>query len=155
MISKNQILPLFVQFYFLGYHFMKSILSPYDDFNFNTYLLQYVKKRLTRRYKQLTKDGDDRKYFLEENSRDYYTPEDLIDSVKLNGRSVYFSNSKLINYVVYDLSQRFWYDEFKHINNTVRKLYLEFVRISKEFDLQQKRLSNEKANLSKPKKEKS
>ena len=123
---------------------MKSILSPYDDVNFNNYLLQYVKKRLAHKCMIFTKDDEDRKYFLEENSRDYYTPDDVINSIELNGRTIRFGNQKLINYIVYDLSQRFWYDELKHINNIVRQLYLKFKRFSDEFAIQQRKISHEK-----------
>lgn len=124
---------------------MKSILSPYDDINFNNYLLQYVKKRLARKCKVFTKDDEERKYFLEENSRDYYTPDDVIKSIELvNGRMIRFGNQKLINYIVYDLSQRFWYEELKHINNIVRRLYLQFKQISSEFEIQQRKISHEK-----------
>ncbi len=124
---------------------MKSILSPYDDVNFNNYLLQYVKKRLAQKCKVFTKDDEERKYFLDENSRDYYTPDDVIKSIELvNGRVIRFGNQKLINYIVYDLSQRFWYEEFKHVNNIVRRLYLQFKQISAEFEIQQRKISHEK-----------
>ena len=123
---------------------MKSILSPNDDVNFNNFLLQYVKKRLAKKCKVFIKDDEERKYFLDKDSRDYYTPDDIIKSIELNGRMIRFANQKLINYVVYDLSQRFWYEELKHINNIVRSLYFKFVRISKEFELQQRKMSHEK-----------
>ena len=124
---------------------MKSILSPYDDVNFNNYLLQYVKKRLAQKCKVFTKDDEERKYFLDENSRDYYTPDDVIKSIELvNGRVIRFGNQKLINYIVYDLSQRFWYEELKHVNNIVRRLYLQFKQISAEFEIQQRKISHEK-----------
>lgn len=106
---------------------MKSILSPYDDIEFNNFLLQYLKKRLLHRCKVFVKDDEERKYFLEKNSRDYYTPLDVIKSIELvNGRVIRYSNQKLINYIVYDLSQRFWYDEFNHVNNIIHTLYLRF-----------------------------
>ena len=128
---------------------MKSILSPYDDINFNNYLLQYVKKRLARKCKVFTKDDEERKYFLEENSRDYYTPDDVIKSIELvNGRMIRFGNQKLINYIVYDLSQRFWYEELKHINNIVRRLYLQFKQISSEFEIQQRKISRSEEHTS-------
>ena len=124
---------------------MKSILSPYDDVNFNNYLLQYVKKRLAFKCKVFTKDDEERKYFLEENSRDYYTPDDVIKSIELvNGRMIRFCNQKLINYIVYDLGQRFWYEELKHINNAVHKIFLEYKRVSVEFEIQQRKISHEK-----------
>ena len=46
---------------------MKSILSPYDDINFNNYLLQYVKKRLSYKCKVFAKDDKEHKYFLDKN----------------------------------------------------------------------------------------
>lgn len=115
---------------------MKSILSPYDDARFNEYLLKYTKKYLKKKCAVFVRDDEDRKYFLDENSRDYYTPEDVIKSLALNGRVIYFSNQKLINYIVYDLSQRFWFDCLRHVNNIIHKLYLEF-----------KNPTNEEANL--------
>ena len=105
---------------------MKSILSPYDDYNFNIFLLAYIKKRLKQKCFVFTKDEEDRKYFFEKDSRDYYTPDDVINTLKLNGRHIYFSNKQLINYIVYDLSQRFWYDELKHINNMIHTLYIKY-----------------------------
>jgi hypothetical protein len=123
---------------------MKSILSPYDDINFNTYLLQYVKKVLAKKCRVFIKDDEDRKYFLDEKSRDYYTPEDVIDSIELvNGRLIRFANQKLINYIVYDLSQRFWYEELKHINNSIHSLYLKFRGFQNDY-IQQRKISHEK-----------
>jgi hypothetical protein len=90
----------------------------------------------------LTRDNEERKYFLDEDSRDYYTPDDIIKSLKLNGRVIYFSNKELINYAVYDLSQRFWYDTMRDINNIIRKLYLEYKRSDES--IQQRKLSHEK-----------
>jgi len=123
---------------------MKSILSPYDDHYFNEYLLKYIKKRLLNKCFKFTKDDEERKYFFEKGSRDYYTPNDIINTLKLNGRHIYFSNQALINYVVYDLSQRFWYDELKIVNNMIHKLYIEYKRISAEFEIQQRKLSHNK-----------
>lgn len=105
---------------------MKSILSPYDDARFNEYLLEYAKKYLKKKCNTFVRGDEDRKYFLDENSRDYYTPDDVIKSLALNGRVIYFSNQKLINYIVYDLSQRFWFDCLKYVHNIIHKLYLEF-----------------------------
>ena len=116
---------------------MKSILSPYDDINFNNYLLQYVKKRLSCKCKVFAKDDKEHKYFLDKNSKDYYTQDDVIKSIELvNGRIIRFGNQKLINYIVYDLGQRFWYEELKHVTK--------FKRISEEFEIQQRKLSHEK-----------
>ena len=118
---------------------MKSILSPYDDFKFNEYFLNYIKSQLK---KHCTKIKDeDRKYFLDD-SRNYFTPEDIVDSLSLNGRVIYFSNRALINHAVYDLSQRFWYDELKFANNLIRKIYLIYKR--KDNQIQQSKLSREK-----------
>ena len=122
---------------------MKSILSPYDDTNFNEYLLQYIKKRLKKKSSIFTRD-EDRKYFLDEKSLDYYTPDDIIDSIELIGRTIRFSNQKLVNYVVYDLSQRFWYDELKHINNLIHKIFFNYQRDAENFEIQQRKLSHEK-----------
>ena len=121
---------------------MKSILSPYDDINFNEFLLKYIKKSLKKKCLVFTRDDEERKYFLDEDSKDYYTPDDIIKSLKLNGRVIYFSNKELINYVVYDLSQRFWYDTMRDINNIIRKLYLEYKRSDES--IQQRKLSHEK-----------
>lgn len=128
-------------FYFGEYiiNFMKSILSPYDDFHFNEFLLKYIKKRLKRHIAKI-KD-EDSKYYLDD-SRKYFTPEDILNSLSLNGRVIYFNNRNLINHAVYDLSQRFWFDEFKTTNNMIRKIYLEYKRLDPEF--QQSKLSREK-----------
>lgn len=126
---------------------MKSILSPYDDVLFNEYLLQYVKKRLKQKCAIFTKDDADRRYFLDEDDPlNYYTPDDIIKSLQLNGRVVYFSNQNLINHAVYDLSQRFWYDEMSHINNTVHKLFLDYKRtlIDEDKSIQPRKLSHNK-----------
>ncbi len=123
---------------------MKSILSPYDDINFNEYLLTYLKKYLKKKCVVFTKDDEDRKYFLDENSRDYYTTEDIIKSLQLAGRKIYFNNQSLINYAVYDLSQRFWFDCMNQVNNMIHKLYLEFKRAEEENGIQQRKLSHEK-----------
>ena len=104
---------------------MKSILSPYDDAQFNDYLLQYVKSKLKKRISKIK--SEDRKYYLSDN-RDYFTPEDILDSLILSGRVISFSNRELINHAVSDISQRFWYDELKHANNVIYSLYIEYKR---------------------------
>ena len=119
--------------------YMKSILSPYDDFQFNEYLLQYLKCRL-KKHISLIKT-EDRKYYLDD-SRNYFTPEDILDSLGLNGRVIRFNNRDLINHAVYDLSQRFWYDEMKTTTNLIYRLYLEFKRQTSS--IQQRKLSREK-----------
>ena len=124
---------------------MKSILSPYDDINFNNYLLQYVKKRLLRKCRIFTRDDSERRYFLNKDSSDYYTTDDVIKSLELvNGKVIRFSNQQLINYIVYDLNQRFWFDELNHINNIIHSLYLKFTRFSEEFVIQQRKVSHKK-----------
>lgn len=123
---------------------MKSILSPYDDIYFNEYLLKYTKKYLKKRCSVFTKDDAERKYYLDDKADTYYTPDDIIESLSSNGRVIYFSNQKLINHATYDLGQRFWYDSMQQIVNIIHKLYLEFKRISKEFEIQQRKLSHNK-----------
>lgn len=122
---------------------MKSILSPYDDKYFNEYLFTYIQKRLLNRCFKYTDSDEDRRYFFED-SRHYYTPNDIINTLKLNGRRIYFSNQPLINYIVYDLGQRFWYDELKNINNIVHKIYLEYRSFAAGFEIQQRKLSHNK-----------
>lgn len=122
---------------------MKSILSPYDDANFNEYLLQYIKKRLKKKSSIFTKD-EERKYYLDKDPLNFYTPDDIIKSLELVGRTIRFGNQKLVNHAVYDLSQRFWYEEMKHINNIIRKIFLDYQRVSAEFEVQQRKLSHEK-----------
>ena len=126
---------------------MKSILSPYDDVLFNEYLLQYTQKRLKQKCAIFTKDDTERRYFLDEDDPlNYYTSDDIIKSLQLNGRMMYFSNQALINHAVYDLSQRFWYDELSYVNNTIHKLFLDFKRTmaSEEKSLQPSKLSHNK-----------
>lgn len=118
---------------------MKSILSPYDDSQFNEYLLKYLKCRLKKHISMIK--NEDRKYYLDD-SRDYFTPEDILDSLNLNGRVIRFNNRDLINHAVYDLSQRFWYDEMKNTTNLIHRLYLEYKRQTSQ--IQQRKLSREK-----------
>jgi hypothetical protein len=98
---------------------MKYILLPYRDEEFNTYILKYIKRELRSRSE-----------FTVENNTIYeidgkkYTSKDIIKSLILLGNKIYFSNNKLINYVVYDLSQRFWYDVLNTVNNKLSYLYL-------------------------------
>jgi hypothetical protein len=118
---------------------MKSILSPYDDLQFNEYLLQYLKCRLKKHISLI--NNEDRKYYLD-GSRNYFTPEDILESLGLNGRVIRFNNRDLINHAVYDLSQRFWYDEMKNTTNLIYRLYLEYKRQTNS--IQQRKLSREK-----------
>ena len=122
---------------------MKYILSPYDDVDFNVYLLEYIKKSLKKRCRIFSKDDSARKHYLHEDSDDFYTPDDIIKSLELRGRSIQFCNQLLINHAVYDLSQRFWYEELSHINNIIHKLYLEFKRLP-TLGIQQRKLSHVK-----------
>lgn len=105
---------------------MKSILSPYDDEEFNAYLLNYVKKYFKSKCAVFTKDDEDRKYFLEGKTDKYYTYNDVINTLELRGRVIGFSNRELINHVVYDLSQRFWYEGLKCVNNLIPQLYIKY-----------------------------
>lgn len=105
---------------------MKVIYSPTEDEAFNEYLVKLIKERLYKRslffecnyslVNNHTKETTD------------FTASDIIKSIKCSGRLVYFSNKKLIKHVVYNLSQRFWYDEFANIQNTIHKIYLEYKR---------------------------
>lgn len=85
--------------------------------------------------------NEDRRYYLDD-SRNYFTPEDILESLGLNGRVIRFNNRDLINHAVYDLSQRFWYDEMKNANNLIHRLYLEYKRQTNS--IQQRKLSREK-----------
>ena len=102
---------------------MKSILSPYNDVDFNKYLLSYIKKSL--RNKCLKFNITNNVYRLDDNSKTY-TNDDIINSIHLKNRLIYFSNQKLINHAVYDLCQRFWYEEVKNIYNMIHILYIEY-----------------------------
>lgn len=112
---------------------MKSIFSPYNNRSFNKYLLKYVKARLRRRCIVYFMDEDDKKYLLDEEKDNddkgetkEYSVDDVINSISLIGRVICFTNQKLINHIVYDLGQRMWYEELKHINNILPTLYLRF-----------------------------
>ena len=104
---------------------MKSILSPYDDTRFNEYVLLYLKRRLRKRVLPALK-ADERRYYINEDIRSYKTAMDIINSLALKGRVIYYSNSKLVNYAVYDLGQRAWYEELKHVYNLIYRLYFEY-----------------------------
>lgn len=104
---------------------MKSIFSPYDDIYFNEYLLQYIKHRLRRHISKIK--NEDRRYYLGD-GKSYFTPENILDSLVLSNRRIYFNNRSLINHAVYDLSQRFWYDEMKNASNLIYKIFLEYKR---------------------------
>ena len=110
---------------------MKAICSPFNDDGFNEYLCSYVKDRLKKRslifeckYKLDVKELDnDNNEIIKEIE---FTPDDVIKSIRRSGRLIYFSNRNLINHVVYDLSQRFWYEELKTINNMIYRLNMEY-----------------------------
>ena len=126
---------------------MKSITSPYDDTNFNEYLLNVLKKRLYSRCFVFTKDDSERRYYLDETDRfKYFTHKDIIESLVLTGKQISFSNQPLINYAVYDLSQRFWYDELRLVNNLIHKIYFQYqaLRISDSNKLQPSKISHTK-----------
>lgn len=122
---------------------MKSILSPYDDTVFNEYLLEYTKKYLKSKCYNLTKDYE-RKYYLDEDKKKYNTPDDIIDSLSLNRRTIYFKNKKLVNYAVYDLGQIFWYDCIKQIALIVPKLHFEFKARQRSYMIQQRNIERRK-----------
>lgn len=101
---------------------MKSILSPYYDEEFN-YRLYKLIKRCLRQKVCLFEEDTELKYSLD--GKDY-TAADLIKSVSVIGRQIFYNNQKLVNYAVYDLSQRFWYDIFSSVNNIIPTLYIKY-----------------------------
>lgn len=119
---------------------MKAILSPYNDNIFNKYLLKYIKQRLRDRSSVFIRDDENRQYFLED-SKVGYTDNDIIDSLTLNGKLISFSNKKLVDHAVYDLSQRFWYEEMNRINNEIHMIYLKFQKTRDSVAIHQRRSS--------------
>lgn len=119
---------------------MKAILSPYNDNTFNKYLLKYIKQCLKDRSSVFIRDDENRQYFLED-SKIGYTDNDIIDSLTLNGKLISFSNKKLVDHAVYDLSQRFWYEEMNRINNEIHIIYLKFQKMRDSVAIQQRRSS--------------
>ena len=119
---------------------MKAILSPYTDNIFNKYLLKYIKQCLRDRSSVFIRDDENRQYFLED-SKVGYTDNDIIDSLTLNGKLISFSNKKLVDHAVYDLSQRFWYEEMNRINNEIHMIYLKFQKMRDSVAIQQRRSS--------------
>lgn len=102
---------------------MKVIHSPYRDNDFNEYLLNYCKARLKQRalifecqYKVESSHDNE--------IENTYSIEDVIKLIQRKDNVIFFSNTKLINHIVYDLGQRFWYNELCNINNIVHKLYM-------------------------------
>ena len=106
---------------------MKSIMSPYNDEGFNKFLYRCCLNRL--RCKALHFES-----FSFEFNNNKYTLEDIIKLLKRKGRCIYFSDQKVINHLVYDLSQRFWYEVLKDVNNLVRWLYLQYKGAKAEND---------------------
>lgn len=100
---------------------MKYILSHYNDDQFNLYILNYTKSALLA--KSAFTLENDTVYELDDKK---YTSKDIIKSLTLLGNKIYFSNNKLINYAVYDLSQRFWYDVLNAVNNKLSYLYIRY-----------------------------
>lgn len=100
---------------------MKSIVSPYRDEQFNLYLLKYIKHELSVK-SRFTLENDT----VYELDNKKYTSKDIIKSLSILGNKIYFSNNKLMNYVVYDLSQRLWYDVLSAVNNKLSYLYLRY-----------------------------
>ncbi len=125
---------------FIYWYDMKAILSPYNDNTFNKYLLKYIKQCLRDRSSVFIRDDENRQYFLED-SKIGYTDNDIIDSLTLNGKLISFSNKKLVDHAVYDLSQRFWYEEMNRINNEIHMIYLKFQKIRDSVAIQQRRSS--------------
>lgn len=119
---------------------MKAMLSPYNDNIFNKYLLKYIKQCLRDRSSVFIRDDENRQYFLEDNKVGY-TDNDIIDSLTLNGKLISFSNNKLVDHAVYDLSQRFWYEEMNRINNEIHMIYLKFQKMRDSVAIQQRRSS--------------
>ena len=105
---------------------MREIISPFNDDSFNSYLLKYVKARLKKR--ALLFIGE---YEFEGKT---YTSNDIIKSIKRQGRKIFYSDYKLITYIIYDLSQRFWSNEFRDINNIIRGLYCEYCAMKNQED---------------------
>lgn len=101
---------------------MKYILSPYNDDSFNRYVLKLIRRELRR--KSIPFISENKTLYKMDNKE--YTPNDIINSLILVNNKIYFSNNKLVNYAVYDLSQRFWYDTLNTANNMIRNLYLQY-----------------------------
>lgn len=110
---------------------MKAIYSPFNDDDFNEYLCSYVKERLKRRSLFFERKFSEslsklKKEDLNDIDDISYNPDDVINSIKRNNRTIYFSDKKLINHVVYDLCHRFWFDELNSINNKIYTIYFRY-----------------------------
>lgn len=103
---------------------MKYILSPYNDADFNKYVLTLIKRELKCKAAPYVIENET----IYELDGKKFTPNDIINSLILFSNKIYFSNNKLVNYAVYDLSQRFWYDTLNTANNIIRKLYFQYRR---------------------------
>ena len=99
---------------------MKCLVSPYNDTLFNKQLYKYCKTLLKKHAYHIK---DNHEYEFDNNK---YSVADVIDTLSIKGRTIYYSNRNLINYIVYDLSQRFWYTVLRDVMNIVSKLYLEY-----------------------------
>lgn len=98
---------------------MKGVMSPYNDEGFNSFLYLCCINRLRQKACKFES-------FSFEFEGTKYTLEDIIKLLKHNGRSIYFSNQKIINHLVYDLGQRFWCEVLRDVNNLIRWLYLRY-----------------------------
>ena len=80
---------------------------------------------LESKCKVYTRDDEEKKYFLDGNTDKFYTPDDLINSLELvNNRIIRFGNKRLINYVVYDLGQSFWFYALRDVSNLVHRIHI-------------------------------
>lgn len=104
---------------------MKAIMSPYHNVKFNNCLVKYIQHALKLRSKVFLSDDEIKVYKLPISDKTY-TIEDIINSIKLNKNIITYGNQSVINYIVYDLGQRFWYDEFKTISSLIPTLYLKY-----------------------------
>lgn len=102
---------------------MKAIFSPFSEDDFNEYLLNLIRARLKKRalifectYQVESSD-----------SIKTYKPDDVIALLCRHNRIIKFSNMKLLNHIVYDLGQRFWYEELNSINNTIYDIYFKWL----------------------------
>lgn len=119
--------PAFAGFAFIRDVNMKAIFSPISDDDFNKFLLTVCKSRIS---KSISSIKENRPYELDGKK---YSANDVLDLLVLRNRTIYFSNNKLLNYIVYDLSQRFWYEDLKHINNMIYLLHIKFNGIRRSY----------------------
>lgn len=110
---------------------MLSIYSHYKDENFNKHLYKLCISTLNKKIKLY-----DCTYNF--NNKTYNT-NDVLNTLTLNNNKIYYRDRSLINYIVYDLSQKFWLEQLNIINNMLGKLYLEYRRDYDKFISEQKR----------------